>query len=85
MVLLQILKRKDAASVVVAVVAALILSSFISDISAWPASWLGGNEHQGSFRKDVWAPIIATVIEFFIFELAVRIYLNLVIEQKKTK
>ena len=42
MVLVKVLKRKDAASVVVAVVVGLVLLQFVTAVTTHPSGWISG-------------------------------------------
>jgi hypothetical protein len=79
MQLVRILKRKDAASVSVAVVLAIFVSTAVSVWASAPAAWLSGTSNNsattGGFRYDFWQPLLLLVIEVLFFELLVRVYL----------
>jgi hypothetical protein len=78
MEIINILKRRDAASVVAAVVLALIVESAVSTWAHGPAHWLAGVEGTSTnFRDGFWYPLVLLVIEVLVFELVTRVYIML--------
>jgi hypothetical protein len=77
MELVRILKRRDGASIVVAIVLALFVESAVSSWALAPADWFSGSvgHSEHTFRSDFWFPLVLLVLEFIIFELFVRLYL----------
>lgn len=80
MVLVKILKRKDASSVIVAIVAASVITQYLSTILLEPASWVSGSHTKFGFNNDGFGssyifPTVLFVLEFIGFELLVRLYL----------
>lgn len=78
MEIINILKRRDASSVIVAVVLALIVENAVSAFAHGPARWLAGVEGTTTtFRDGFWYPLVLLVIEILIFELVTRVYVAL--------
>lgn len=83
MVLRQILKRRDAASVVVAIVAALVIANYLTAVLSPFASWLLGIDTHtvnSGLRGDFLFPTLLMILQFLGFELLVRVYLK--VEEK---
>jgi hypothetical protein len=80
MVLVKILKRKDASSVIVAVVVALIIVNFISAFTAeWSARivGLGNGQYSGpgpGWKTNYAMPAVALVLELVMLEILGWIY-----------
>lgn len=89
MVLVKILERKDASSVVVAIVAAMVILQLLGSILVEPASWLSGTHgshgsYGTSFKEQYLFPVVLFVLEFLAFELVVRAYIAIsTLVQKK--
>jgi hypothetical protein len=80
----KVLKRKDASSVVVAVVLAMILGQAVQTFSDRPAAWLSGSSSLGGgWRAGLWAPLLTLVVELIVFELLIRAYVWLADMQAK--
>lgn len=75
MYIVKVLKRKDAASVIVAVVLALILSGITTILTGDLATYLSGIEHSGNvlWRENVVRPLIAAVLQVILLEALLRI------------
>lgn len=70
-----VLKRKDAASVVVGVVLALIISGAVQAWAYRPAAWLSGQTTSGGgWNAGLWRPLITLVVELIVLEIVVRVY-----------
>lgn len=69
----KVLKRKDAASVVVAVVIAFFAQAFIAGLSANPVAWFSNGATNG-WNDGLWRPIITFVVEVIILEIVIRLY-----------
>ena len=73
--IVKVLKRKDASSVVVAVVLALFVSNAVDQWSDRPAAWLSGQSTSGDgWNAGLWQPLITLVVELVIFEIVIRLY-----------
>lgn len=74
MYVVKILKRKDAASVIVAVVLAFILSSIVTVLTADLATYLSGIEVSGGteWRENVVRPLIAGALQVILLEAVLR-------------
>lgn len=78
MYIVQILKRKDAAALVVGVVVALIISAFISSITSELANMVGnvGSEVTAgpSWQQQYLVPLVWAVLQLVVFEVVIRLY-----------
>ncbi len=74
MYIVKILKRKDAASVVVAIVLALILGSVLPALTHDLATYLSGIETFGgaAWRENVVRPIINSLLQVILLEAVLR-------------
>lgn len=73
--IVKVLKRKDASSVVVAVVLALIVNNAVGSWSDRPADWLSGQQSAGGgWNAGLWRPLITLVVELIILEIVIRVY-----------
>jgi hypothetical protein len=73
--IVNVLKRKDASSVVVAVVLGLLVNNAVQDWAFRPAAWLSGESTSGGgWNAGLWRPLITLVIELIILEIVLRIY-----------
>lgn len=73
--IVRVLKRKDAASVVVAVVLAFFVSTAVDQWSDRPAAWLSGQStNGGGWNAGLWQPLITLLVELVIFEIVIRLY-----------
>jgi len=71
----KILKRKDASSVVVGVVLALLVNSAVQSWAYRPAAWLSGQTTSGGgWNAGLWRPLITLVVGLIVLEIVVRIY-----------
>jgi hypothetical protein len=71
----KILKRKDASSVLVAVVLAFLVSNAVQAWTVRPAAWLSGETAPGDFwNAGLWQPFITLVVGLVILEVVVRVY-----------
>jgi predicted Co/Zn/Cd cation transporter (cation efflux family) len=72
----KVLKRKDAASVSIAVVMAFAFTAFLASISLRPAEFLSGikgaHEHFG-FRVLYIQPLMMLLLELLFLEISVRL------------
>lgn len=73
MVLVRVLQRKDAASLVVAIAAGLAVYTFVSSITGQLAAMLSGIEVETSFAEDYWHPLVALVLQLLALEILARI------------
>ena len=75
MYIVRILKRRDAASVVVAVVLAFVLSSVVTVLTADLATYLSGIEVSGGtqWRENVVRPLIAAGLQVILLEAILRL------------
>ena len=90
MELVRILKRRDGASVVVAIILALFVENAIQAWASAPADWFSGASGvvygvhaTHSLRDDFWFPLVLLLLELVIFELFVRIFLVAAARYKK--
>jgi len=75
MQIVQVLKRKDASSVVVAVVLAFFVSDAVGGWSTRPSDWLSGQQSSGGgWNAGLWQPLITLVVQLIIFEILIRVY-----------
>lgn len=74
MYIVRILKRKDAASVVVAVILAFILSSVLAVLTGDLATFLSGIETTGGteWRENVVRPLISAGLQVVLLEAVLR-------------
>lgn len=84
MVLVKILKRRDAASLVVAILVAMAVSQFLSMVTNQPAMELAnlgaGSDPALSFGGQGWRynylwPVVALVLQLLVLEVLARIVL----------
>ncbi|MFA5004310.1 MAG: hypothetical protein WC498_03490 [Candidatus Saccharimonadales bacterium] len=82
MAIVQVLKRKDAASVIVAVVVAMVLSQFVTQFVGGLAGKLSGQK-DGQFvsfapftgwRGQYLYPFVLLVLELILLEVVIRVY-----------
>ncbi|HVS58413.1 MAG TPA: hypothetical protein VHD60_01590 [Candidatus Saccharimonadales bacterium] len=86
MEIVKILKRKDASSVVAAIVVGFIVLSAVQDWASRPADWLSGQESTGGgWNAGLWRPLITLVVELVVFEIVVRVYTWLTSAQSTEK
>ncbi len=87
MYIVKVLKRKDAASVVVAVVLAFLLSSVITVLTADLATYLSGIETVSGteWRENIVRPLIAAFLQVILLEAILRlvIYVRPMFVQRK--
>lgn len=78
MAIVNVMKRKDATSVMVAVVIALFLEKFISNVTFDLANNLSGIEQAGldggGWQNNFLAPLVALVLQLLVLELVVWLY-----------
>ena len=73
--IVKVLKRKDASSVVVAVVLGLLVNSAVQDWAYRPAAWLSGQSTTGGgWNAGLWRPFITLVVGLIVLEIVLRIY-----------
>lgn len=74
MYIIRILKRRDAASVIVAVVLAFILTSIVSVLTGDLATYLSGIEVMGGteWRENVVRPLIQAGLQIILLEAILR-------------
>lgn len=75
MYLVKILKRKDAASVVVAIVLALVMLDVVSVLTSDLATYLSGIETAGGteWRENVVRPLIFAALKVIALEIVLRV------------
>lgn len=73
MVVVRVLQRKDAASLVVAIAAGLVVANFISSVSSHLAAVLSGVEADATFADDYWHPFVSLVLQLVALELLTRL------------
>ena len=84
MVLVSILKRKDASSVVTAIVIGMAAWIFVSSFGAPISSWLlGQNTNTHGFKDAFITPIVVLLVQLIIFELVTRLYVAVAPASKK--
>lgn len=77
MYIVRILKRKDAASVVVAIVLAIVLSGIVSVLTGDLATYLSGIEKTATeWRSDVARPLIHAGLQLVLLEAVLRLVIN---------
>ena len=94
MVLVNVLKRKDASSIVVAVLVALILiepittvtSQLASKISGLPYGLQNGSGGGSTFKTDYLLPVVSAILEVLVLELLgwVCVWVNMSMKGKKS-
>jgi hypothetical protein len=73
--IVKVLKRRDASSVVVAVVLALFVNGAVSDWAFRPAAWLSGDSTSGGgWKAGVWRPLVTLLVQLVVLELVIRVY-----------
>ena len=80
-----VLKRKDASSIVAAVVLAMIVWTAVSGWAARPAAWLSGLPQGGGWRVNFWRPLFTLIVGLIILELVVWLYTWLMETQGQTR
>lgn len=84
MVLVSILKRKDASSVITAIVLGMATWIFVSSFSAPISAWLTGQKSYTHGFKDAFVvPVVVFIVQLVVFELATRLYVALTPAGKK--
>ena len=73
MVLVRILQRKDAASLVVAIAAGLVVAGFVGAITSHLADLFAGIDTNASFRDDYWRPFVGFVLQLLALEALARL------------
>lgn len=73
MVLVRVLQRKDAASLVVAIAAGLSVFNFVSAVTAHLTAVLSGSDYQADMTADYWRPFVALVLQLLVLEVLARI------------
>lgn len=73
MVLVRVLERRDAASLVVAIAAGLVIFSFVTSVTAHLTAVISGIDTDESFRTAYWQPIVAMVLQLVALELLARL------------
>lgn len=73
MVLVKVLERRDAASVVVAVAVGLVVATFVSTVTTHLSGVLTGADTVGGFRENYWHPLVAFVLQLVALELLARL------------
>lgn len=82
--IIKVLKRKDAASVVVAVVLGLLVNNAVQDWAYRPAAWLSSEQTSGGgWNAGLWRPLVTLVIGLIILEIVLRVYAAFAGTQKK--
>lgn len=75
MVVVSMLKRKDAASVVVAVVVGLIIFSFLSSVTDPLASSISSRDTAGDWQNQYLYPTVLAALELIALEILGWIYI----------
>jgi len=76
--IVKVLKRKDASSVVVGVVLALLVNNAVQDWAYRPAAWLSSEQtNGGGWNAGLWRPLITLVVELIVLEIVIRVYTGL--------
>jgi hypothetical protein len=80
MVLVKILKRKDATSVILAIFLAMVLIQFVQSITLNWANWLSGLNYgrpvDGSgWKQEYLLPVVSAVLSLLVLEVLCRIYI----------
>lgn len=75
MYIIKVLKRKDAASVIVAVVLALVLSSVVTALTGDFANYLSGvsSELDGELRDVLIRPLVSAFLQVLTLEVFLRL------------
>lgn len=74
-----ILKRRDGASVVVAIVLGLIVNNAVQAWAFRPAAWLSSEDtNGGGWNAGLWRPLVTLVLQLVVLELVIRLYTWLV-------
>lgn len=80
----KVLKRKDASSVVVAVVLALLVNGAVQAWADRPAAWLSGQTTMGGgWNAGLWRPLVTLVVGLVVLEIVIRVYTALAGAQGK--
>lgn len=77
MYIIRVLKRKDASSVVVAVVLGLMLDGLLAFWGSFLGGLLVGGAEQRvniQWRNSFWLPFVQLILEIIILEIIVRVY-----------
>ncbi len=78
MVIIKLLKRKDASSVMVAVIGAMVIVQFLSTILLPAAAWISGVNHQifqtNGYQQQYILPLVTFILEFLGLEILIRGY-----------
>lgn len=80
MVLTDILKRKDAASVLIAVVLALIIFQPLPDLVAELSATLSGTDDvlpEADWRERYLQPVVSALLQIVLLEVVVRLFVAL--------
>ncbi|HET7320046.1 MAG TPA: hypothetical protein VFI84_00495 [Candidatus Saccharimonadales bacterium] len=82
MILVKVLKRKDASSVIVAILVAMIVSQLLTFVTARWSAWLSG---QGSrygyatpgsgWKGEYLFPVVSALVQLLVLEIIVRLYI----------
>lgn len=75
MYIVKVLKRKDASSVIVAVILALILGGVLTVLTGDLSTYLSGIETSGGteWRENIVRPLIAAGLQFILLEAVLRV------------
>jgi hypothetical protein len=80
MVLIKILKRRDAASLVIAIIIAMAVGQALATASFWPASVIVGTNQEGfgaggpGWEGNYLQPFIQVALQIIALEIIVRLY-----------
>ena len=89
MYIVKVLKRKDAASVVIAIVLALIIAELLPTVTSDLATYLSGIEASSrtEWRFGIVRPVLSAFVQVVLLEaiLRIAIYLRPMFVQKKKK
>ena len=83
MYLIRVLKRRDAASVIVAIVVAMVLMQFVLPITGRLSSWIVGSHNGpyfgfagpgGGWKDEYLFPLVAAVVQLLALEVLIWVY-----------
>jgi hypothetical protein len=73
MILVRILQRRDAASLVVAIAAGLAVAQFVAAVMSPLSAMLSGMDRVGGFREDYWQPLLFFILQLVALEVLARV------------
>ncbi len=76
--IVKILKRKDAASVLIAIVLAIIINNLVIALSLEIATRISGTSSMGGYpiKNTYVLPVVSAIVQIVILEILVRIYVE---------